>query len=352
MARKPAVGHGMDTAVYEEADLTGAASATPTMPDPSGFPPDGTLAKPSSGRRAGRSGSSGSGSRRWGGSGGRWWIWVGRLVLWALILVILVNGIRAPFERFTSSDSGNQSTPKAAAGSQFPSSAGSAFALQFGNVYLNYNQQAAAERERQLQAFLPNGAAGQFGWNGVGAQQVQSVQVAGVDARDASNAIVTLLARTADGWFRLAVPVYADNGAMVISGRPALLPPPTRATLPQGGAKERDTTLEAGLKQTLDAFFHAYAASEQEVLSRLSEGPAITGLNGSVRFARLEEIVVPKGAGDRRTISVTVTWQIPTANAKADGAELAMTYELTVVKKADGTWNVRDIHGATHPTAS
>ena len=44
-----------------------------------------------------------SARRHWSGSGGRWWVWVGRLILWAFILVVIVNGIRAPFQRFSSS---------------------------------------------------------------------------------------------------------------------------------------------------------------------------------------------------------------------------------------------------------
>src|SRR3954469_14113213 len=51
----------------------------------------------SNGRR-GPGGGGGRGDRGgWGGSGGRWWIYVGRAILWACILVVLVNGIRAPF---------------------------------------------------------------------------------------------------------------------------------------------------------------------------------------------------------------------------------------------------------------
>lgn len=341
LARDQAVGRGADAVVYEEAGLTGASTDPSALPGSPWDDPD---------ERRGRK-SGGARGRRWGGSGGRWWTWVGRFVLWALILVILINGIRAPFQRFTANDSGTASAPKAEQGAQFPSSAASAFALQFGNVYLNYNQQTAADRERQLQNFLPDNGGGQFGWNAVGVLQVQSVQVAGVDARDANNAVVTLLARNTNAWFRLAVPVYAKDGAMVISARPALLPPPTRASLPQAGVSERDTSLETELQPTLNAFFRAYAASEQEALHRFSEGPPITGLNKTVTFVQLGDVIAAKGPGDRRTITATVVWQIPAADAKGGGGTLEQTYELTMVKK-DTTWNVRDIHGVTRPAGS
>ncbi|MFB4300681.1 conjugal transfer protein [Actinomadura sp. NTSP31] len=309
-------------------------------------------------RRRGRSGGSGGGARgggRWGGSGGRWWVWVGRAVLWALILVILVNGIRAPFERFTAKDGGsadNSGTAKPGKGTGFPSSAAGAFALQFANVYLNYDQKNAAAREAQLRTFLPDGADAQFGWNGVGTLQVQSVQVAGVDARDANDGTVTVLARSADKWLRLSVPVYAaDGGALVISGRPALLPPPTKAALPQGGVQDRDTALESTLQGVLGTFFQAYGSGDQATLSRFSDGTPIAGLAGSVSFVQVKEVVAARGAADERTVTATVGWQLPGGAGAGGGGELDQAYRLTVVKKGTN-WYVRDIRGTTEPNAS
>jgi hypothetical protein len=343
LAREQAVAHGGDTAVHEDAAVTRATLDSPASPefaDPSGR----------SGSRGSKRGRrSGSGGGRWAGSGGRWWVWLGRAVLWALIIVIVVNGVRAPFERFTEGGSAAPTTSGQPSQPRFPTSAASAFALQFGNVYLNYDQQSAADRERRLQPFLPEGTVGQFGWNGSGALQLQSVQVAGVDVRDDHNAVVTLLARTDDRWLSLAVPVYAKDGAMVVSARPALLPPPAKAALPQSGVGERDTALEGELQTALfGSFFPAYAASDTASLARFTDGAPITGLGRSVVFVRLAEVVAPRGPADRRTVTVTVTWRLP-AQGEGQPAELDQTYELTVVKK-DGTWNVKDIRGAVGPS--
>ncbi|MBO2446869.1 conjugal transfer protein [Actinomadura barringtoniae] len=331
MARRSAVGHGREAALVEEAPAGGLSLGSPA--DPWEVPEQ-------RGRRGGK----------WGGSGGRWWIWVGRAILWALILVILVNGIRAPFERFTSNDSGTAQTPKPSKGADFPSSSASAFAIQFATVYLNYDQRTAQARQTQLQSFIPDGADGNFGWNGVGALQVQSVQVAGVDARDANNAVVTVLARATDRWFRLSVPIYTKNGAMVVSSQPALLPPPTKATLPQSGVTDRDQALESELQGALGPFFQAYAQNNQSSLSRFADGVTITGLANSVTFAQVKEVVAPKGPAGERTITATVAWQVPGA-AGGNGGELDQTYELVMVKK-DANWFVRDIHGTTRPGPS
>ncbi|WP_433333851.1 conjugal transfer protein [Spirillospora sp. CA-294931] len=335
MARRSAVRSGRDTAVVEEAAPPGRALGSTGDP----------WALPDNDQGGGRRRSGG----RWGGSGGRWWIWVGRAVLWALILVILVNGIRAPFERFTTKESATGGTQKPSkSGTQFPSSQAGAFALQFATTYLNYDQKTAAARETQLRTFLPEGADGQFGWNGVGVLQVQSVQVAGVDAKDDNNGVVTVLARSQDKWLRLAVPVFAKNGALVIPARPALLPPPTKAQLPTQGVRDRDAALETELQTVLHTFFQAYARSDQATLSRFSDGTSIPGLGDSVNFVQVRSVVAPRGEAKERTVMATVAWQIPGAAA---GGELEQTYELALVKKGT-SWYVRDIRGTTEPGGS
>ncbi|TDE30838.1 conjugal transfer protein [Actinomadura sp. 6K520] len=333
------MGRGRDTAVVEETAAPGRALSSSVDPwDPPG------------GDRRGRSGGGGRGGGRWGGAGGRWWVWAGRAVLWAVIIVVLVNGIRAPFERFTADETagGPTTTAKPQRGAGFPSSAAGAFALQFADVYLNFDQNNAAAREAQLRTFLPDGADPQFGWNGAGRMQVQSIQVAGVDARDANNATVTLLARNGEKWLRLAVPVYADKGgSLVVSARPALLPPPTKAQLPEGGVQNRDTALEGELQPFLGTFFQEYATGNQEALSRFSDGTTIAGLANSVTFVQVREVVAPKGSPGERTITATVVWR-PAAGG--DG-ELEQTYQLAMVKSGD-KWLVRNIRGTTRPDTS
>ncbi|XRQ11779.1 conjugal transfer protein [Actinomadura welshii] len=345
MARRSAVGRGRNTAVVEETAAPGRA--LPSSADPWDLSGDRDRDR----GRGRPGGGGGRGGGRWGGSGGRWWVWVGRAVLWALIIVVLVNGVRAPFERFTAGDEasgGTETAAKPPRGAGFPTSAAGAFALQFADVYLNFDQNGAAAREAQLRTFLPDGADPQFGWNGAGKMQVQSIQVAGVDARSANNATVTLLARTGDKWLRLAVPVYADKGgSLVVSARPALLPPPSKAQLPETGTQNRDSALEGELQPFLSTFFQEYATGNQEALSRFSDGATIAGLANSVTFVQVLEVVAPKGSAGERTITATVVWR-PAAGG--DG-ELEQTYQLAMVKRGD-KWLVRDIRGTTRPTAS
>jgi hypothetical protein len=313
----------------------------------SGYPPGGfSAADPwdppvQKGRR-------GRGERRgWGGSGGRWWIYVGRAILWAFIIVVLVNGVRAPFERFMA-----KPAPAGRSGSgepRFPSAAASSYALAFANVYLHYDRATALDRQRQLSQFLAPDVDPQLGWDGGGRSVLQSAQVSSVDPDDASHAIVTVLVRANDRSFQLAVPVYAKDGAMAISGRPAILAPPPKASVPVL-TQDRDSALESGLAEPLAGFFKAYASSDVAALQRYSD-PPVTGLGGAVTFGQVKEIIAPKGAPDSRTVNATVVWQVPPAQPKISGSMLEQTYRLTMVKK-DGNWYVTSIRGSTLPAES
>ncbi|MEV0399851.1 conjugal transfer protein [Actinoallomurus sp. NPDC050550] len=261
---------------------------------------------------------------------------------------MLVNGIRAPFERFTSERSNTPASGDAAK-PRFPETAASAFALSFAQVYLNYDQTTAQDRPRQLAQFIAGGIDPQLGWDGTGKSVLQSAYVASVRANDDAHGVVTLLARANGRFFQLAVPVYAKDGAMAITGRPATLPPPPTASVPPV-AQERDSGLETELQQPLTDFFKAYAASDAGSLQRYSDPPA-TGLGNTVTFGQLKDIVAPRGDVGSRTVTATVVWQIPAGQAKPAGGTLEQTYQLTMVKKG-GYWFVRDIQGSTLPAGS
>jgi hypothetical protein len=159
------------------------------------------------------------------GTGGRWLVWVLRAVVWVVLLLIGYRGIAAIV---TSSDGKSASTggvagtagaPGAANG--FPVTLASAFALEFGQVYLNFSPATAAQRASELAPFLPAGTDAQLGWNGSGAQTVQSVQPAGVTVRSAHSAVVSLLALANGRLIELSVPVYYADGGLVVSGQQA-----------------------------------------------------------------------------------------------------------------------------------
>jgi hypothetical protein len=232
------------------------------------------------------------------------------------------------------------------------SSLAGAFALDFGRAYLDYGPATATARSRELAPFLPPGADRQFGWNGTGAQHLLTEQVASIAVTGRHSVVVTLLATLTTGrMIELAVPVYIDHGALVVSSRPALLAPPARAVPHIPGQSATDPAAQAALQRQLPAFFAAYASGDETTLSRFTTpGSHLRGLAGMVTFGGLDLVVAPPG-GDTRTITATVTWDLasraqrsrPRASATAS---LQMTYQLTVQRQGT-SWDVQSIGAVT-----
>ena len=108
----------------------------------------------------------------WSGAGGRWLVWPMRVILWAAILVIGYRGVMAIVLNETPANS-NSSMSVTSPSPPFPVTLGQAFALDFGQAYLNFSPATAAARAQQLAHFIPPNVRAvepQFGWNGAGTQ--------------------------------------------------------------------------------------------------------------------------------------------------------------------------------------
>jgi hypothetical protein len=292
------------------------------------------------------------------GAGGRWLVWAFRALIWAVLLIIGFRGVASivASPRQSASGGANGGKAPAAADSGFPTGLAEAFALQFGNVYLNLSPATAAQRASDLIPFIPVGSGPQFGWNGAGSQQLQSEQVASISVENAHHAVVTLLAQVSSGLIELGVPIYSAQGGLVVSAEPALLPGPERATPPSSASAASDPAAVAALTGQLPGFFRAYASGDQEALGRfLAPGAVVTGLGGAVTFGSISGMEVPSG-GVTRKIAASVIWQFASqatsrergrqsarASSVSDAsADLEMTYELTVVRQ-NGSWYVKAI---------
>ncbi|MGI9008900.1 MAG: conjugal transfer protein [Streptosporangiaceae bacterium] len=259
-------------------------------------------------------------ARDWGGAGGRWLIWVFRAVLWLVLLIIAFRGVVTIVtgQAVTGRTPGAATAP--AASRAFPVPLARAYALAFGQVYLNYSAATAAHRAAELATFLPPGADPQLGWNGTGAQTLQFEQVAGVSVQDRHRAVVTLLARISGHLIELGVPVYATQAGMVVSGHPALLPPPSNVALPAPSAVRQDQAAKLALKGILPGFFRAYATGDAVRLAAFSSrGTVITGLGSVVSFGGLAKLIVPAAAGQVRNAVVTVSWRLASTQAHPAG---------------------------------
>lgn len=295
------------------------------------------------------------------GAGGRWLVWVLRAVVWAVLLLIGYRGIAAIVTSYQGKAGTSAGTSGAAAGgaagqtaSGFPVAVASAFALEFGQVYLNFSPATATQRASELAPFLPPGTDPQLGWNGSGSQTVQSVQPAGVAVRSAHSAVVSLLALANGRLIELGVPVYYSGGGLVVSGQPALTAPPVGIVPPSGPKVTVDRPVQQTLAGLLPAFFRAYASgSSAELAAFAAAGTRISGLGGEVAFGSIVNIGVPAGGGAVRNITVTVAWlpaSTPSAGpptSSAGGrAQIKMAYAMTVIQRA-GRWYVSSIGPST-----
>ena len=288
----------------------------------------------------------------WRGSGGRWLVWPMRIILWAAILIIGYRGVMAILLNETPASTNGAAPAPTSSSSPFPVTLGEAFALQFGQAYLNFTPAAADQRARELAAYIPANIAAvqpQFGWNGAGTLHLQSEQVAGIDVRGANNAVVTLLATVNGHLIALGVPVYVSpEGALAVTGEPALLAPPSVATPPNTPAPSSDAAAQSALAGQLPAFFQAYASGDQAMLNRyLASGVTLTGLGGTVNYSSIASITVPHG-GATRDITVTVNWTLP-GQVRTGVATLVQSYDMTVIDQQSGRWYVKEIRASTQP---
>lgn len=294
---------------------------------------------------------------QWRGSGGRWLVWAFRALIWAVLLIVGFRGVEAIATGVKQpAAAGTGGAPTTPSSSGFPTGLAEAFALQFGDVYLNFSPATAAQRASDLTPFIPVGSDPEFGWNGAGSEQLRSEQIASISVQDPHRAIVTLLARISTGLIELAVPVYSAQGGLVVSAEPSLMPGPERANPPSASSPVNDPVAVAALTGQLPGFFRAYASGDQETLGRfLAPGASVTGLGGAVTFGSISGMEVPLGGATRR-IAVSVKWQLPgnpsprprgrkldrTSSVSTAPPGLQMTYEMTVVRQ-NGTWYVQAI---------
>lgn len=290
------------------------------------------------------------------GAGGRWLVWAGRAVIWAVLLLIGYRGVLA----IVSDKNAGTAAPPARAASHgaFPVTLAEAYAMEFGQTYFNFSPATARQRAERLSRFLAPGLGltSSLGWNGAGTQHLNAEQVAGISVTGEHTATVTLLA-TVDGgrMVEVAVPVFASGSAMSVYGLPALVPGPVRAGPAPAASAGLDQATASALQGQLAGFFAAYASGDRTTLARfVVPGARIRSLAGAVTFGSIDAVDAPAG-GDTRTITVTVTWKLPPTPGAAGAVaaappSLEMAYQLVVVRQA-GSWDVQSIGALTQPQA-
>jgi hypothetical protein len=269
-------------------------------------------------------------------------VWVLRVLVWAVLLIVGYRGVTAIVLNETpASRTSTAGAPTTSV--QFPVTLAEAYAMQFGQVYLNFTPATADQRAQQLAMFLPaavSGANSELGWNGFGQLRLQSEQVAGIDVTDSRHAVVTLLASVNGKLMELGVPVYAAGSGISVSGEPAWLAAPAQISPPVSAARSSDPAATSALMAQLPDFFRAYASGDSASLNRfLAPGVSVNGLGGAVTFSSIASLDVSAG-GTTRQVTAAVSWQLTGQTG------LEVTYDLTVVEQG-GRWYVSGIRAST-----
>lgn len=251
----------------------------------------------------------------------------------AVLLLAAISGIRSWI-------SPNRA-PNTVVGSQtsFPVDEARAIATRYSISYLTWDEANPDARPAQVGLDLAAGLDGRTGWNGRG-KQVAVLAYPGEVKVDPGGVAAAVDVRVyiqqydrkgrnltpgAFSWERLSVPVARTASRVVASGAPTFVPD-SRAALPDNmpGPGAPDDDLTAATKKDAEAFFGAYAESDNKVSAVTAPGSTIRSLNGAVKFGVLKDWQVYTGNDDERRATAAVTW-----NGAGD-TTLDQTYTLTL----------------------
>jgi len=233
-------------------------------------------------------------------------------------------------------------TPETVVSNQngFPSDEARAVATRYAISYLTWDETNPDARPNQIGLDLAAGLDTRAGWNGRGKQTADRAYPGEVDVdSNGVTAVVDVRVRVqsfakkgtaawiggAYSWERLSVPVARTAARVVASGPPTFVADERAAlpdNMPEAGVPDDDLT--AATLKDAEAFFAAYAESDNKVSAVTAPGSTIRSLNGAVKFGELKDWQVFTGNDDERRATAAVTW---------DGAgetTLDQTYTLTL----------------------
>lgn len=284
-------------------------------------------------------------------AGGRWTIIAIRGLVFLVAAVLLAGGVK---NVVAGDDTATPAELAAAVKAElgytgFPTEAAEAFAVRFTREYLTFDESADDDgRTTRLATYSPEAITGDWGWEGDGKQDVITGPFVALPTKpnDEHYATIAVTAQVKTGeWLSLAVPVYANNtGALVIAGPPAFIAQPRLAEEPvrDNVMDEDDDTAAVLTEKVFPGFLSAWAASNTTELDRYITPDATvearTGLLGAVAYASVDEVKIPVG-DDTRKGTVKVRWSTEKSGT------FSQTYNVVIVKNADGNWSVKDISG-------
>jgi Conjugative transposon protein TcpC len=269
---------------------------------------------------------------------------LGRGVLWALVLVLLLRGVAGVLAQDTSSPS-PQPAVRPATAATWPDDAARSFAADFARAYLSWSPEHPERYDEALAPFVSADVAGTieptFGEDAP-RQVVQATSIARVVPLDERHALVTVAAAVATPEVTtryLTVPVARDSaGGLVVDDLPSLAAPPARAQVAEPETQQLSATDQQQIADVVESFLSAYL-SGGDLTYVTPPGVHIAALAGGYELAGMSSLVaVGPVTGDTRTVLVTVR-----AKETESRVEWPQRYRMTLVLR-DRRWYVAAIN--------
>jgi Conjugative transposon protein TcpC len=238
---------------------------------------------------------------------------IGRVLLWALVVVLLIRGLAGVLAQDTSPPAARPVARVAPA--TWPDDAARSFAADFARAYLSWSPGHPDRYETALRPFVSAEISSlvvpSFGEDAT-REVVQATSVARVVALDRSHALVTVAAAVAKPEVvtrYLTVPVARDAaGGLVVDDLPSFAAPPARARVTEPETQQLSPADQQQIGDVLEHFLSAYLAGRSEDLAYYSPpGVRIGAVAGGYAFAGMSSLVaVGPVTGPTRTVLVAV----------------------------------------------
>jgi hypothetical protein len=261
---------------------------------------------------------------------------LGRGVLWALVVILLLRGVAGVLAQDTAAPSPAPAARPAPAAA-WPDDAARAFAADFARAYLSWSPQHPDRYEEALAPFVSADVAGTiqptFG-DEAPRQEVRATSIARVAVLDKNHALVTVAAAVAAPEVTtryLTVPVARDSaGGLAVDDLPSLAAPPARAQVAEPETQQLSAADQQQIGDVLEHFLAAYLDGRSGDLAYYAPpGVRIEALPDGFELAGMSSLVaVGPVTGPTRTVLVTVR-----AKETDSGVQYPLRYRIALVMR-------------------
>lgn len=278
--------------------------------------------------------------------GGRWTVWVTRLLVWTVLGLAALGALRLLIEPPLDQVVDQAVSARLAGDGDVPTDEAAALAERLAVDYFTHHPDQADGSDRWDQHLAEDARID--GWDGDQPVTVDHVSAVAVDNRGDGQLIATVAALLEIGdepaeWRHLAVPIAADRAdRLTVAGSPTLTAPPTRAAVDPRERPDTDTQLTNQLAGDIEEFFSAYGRGAQPAVDAFTATDTdLAALPEQAQLVEVTQLAVHDGDGAQRTAAATVEWRLTDEDTDAP-VTVTQRYDLAVVRD-DGRWLVTDL---------